>query len=105
MTHQIFDELRTGGYDKYVTVDHDNMTISFKIQKGPVKENGVNGCQIDTMIVVCRHILMALNVRMSSPFNRGAIYWLGMALKELKKRTAHRKEMGVEGEFRRWECD
>lgn len=37
-----------------IEIDHDNNAVTFKIQNGPVKENGVNGCQVDTIIRVAK---------------------------------------------------
>ena len=34
----------------FVYVRHDVNSISFTIQNGPIKEVGVNGCQVDTLI-------------------------------------------------------
>ena len=32
-----------------------------KIQNGPIKENGVNGCQVDTIIEATKAIIEGLN--------------------------------------------
>ena len=47
----LFDELRK---EKPIYIDHDSNMISFRIQDGPIKENGVNGCQVDTLIHAAR---------------------------------------------------
>jgi len=80
-----------------VCVHHGDNTISFRIQNGPIKENGVNGCQVDTMIAATKIILQGLNDKFPCIENEGAISHLGMALTCLEERTAHREARGVEG--------
>ena len=41
----------------FVYVRHDVNSLSFTIQNGPVKESGVNGCQVDTVIEAAKTIL------------------------------------------------
>lgn len=72
-------------------------TISFKIQNGPVKETGVNGCQVDTLIEAAKIILEGLNKRFPCIDNVVAITHLEEALWRLKKRKKDREERGVEG--------
>ena len=71
--------------------------IEFQIQDGPIKENGVNGCQVDTLIHAAQIILRGLNDKFPSSYNRGAIQHLGFALKDLEQRTKDREARKVEG--------
>lgn len=72
-------------------------SITFDIQKGPVKENGVNGCQIDTLIETAKMILLELNKKYDSEFNWIAISHLGLALDMLESRKRDRVLRKVEG--------
>ena len=45
----------------YIEICDDNNAITFNIQNGPIKEVGVNGCQVDHMVMVARHIISELN--------------------------------------------
>jgi len=83
--------------NKFVTVNH----IGFRIQDGPIKENGINGAQVDTLIEAARLILVGLNKKEShSPHKNNAIAHLFSAMsclehdilegrRERLKRTMH----------------
>ena len=88
------DEFRKD-YPIYIT-DSKNM-ISFRIQDGPVKENGVNGCQVQTMLVAAKMILEKLNVNFPCRENSITITRLDEAILWQKKRTSDREDRGVEG--------
>lgn len=77
-------------------VDEKNM-VSFRIQKGPVNENGVNGCQVDTLIEVAKIMLEGLNKSFPCRENAKAITRLDEALLWLLKRKLDREARGVEG--------
>ena len=51
----------TGNYDPHIGIFHEANAIVFKIQDGPIKEHGVNGCQVDTLIHAAKKILEGLN--------------------------------------------
>lgn len=89
-----FDELR-----KFVPIciDHPKNMISFKIQNGPIKENGVNGCQVDTLIETAKLMIEGLDAKVPCWENTMALTKLEEALMWLKKRTEERKRRGVEG--------
>lgn len=80
-----------------IIVDHEQNTISFKIQNGPVKESGVNGCQVDTIIEAAKKILEGLNEQFPSEYNTKALSGLQYAIDSLKLRTEDREARGVEG--------
>jgi len=89
-----FDEQRK---DKPIYVDHDVNMISFRIQDGPIKENGVNGCQVDTLISAALRILIELNKKFPCDENDEAISTLNVSLMWLNKRKKNREARGVEG--------
>jgi len=81
----------------FIIVNDDENTIKFKIQKDPIKEVGVNGCQVGTIIAVARTIIKGLNDQFPCEENIETIMHLDKALEWLKKRTANRVTRGVEG--------
>lgn len=81
----------------FIYVRNDKNSLSFTIQNGPVKENGVNGCQVDTIIEAARTIIEGLNKNFPCAENKGAIDHLNQALSCLKARKAAREKRGVEG--------
>ncbi len=71
--------------------------ISFKIQNGPIKENGVNGCQVDTIIEAAAIIITGLNDKFPCDENEKALNHLASAINSLKERKINREARGVEG--------
>lgn len=95
MIYHIFDEkIRP---NSFIYVRHDVNSLSFNIQNGPIKEAGVNGCQVDTIIEAAKIILEGLNTKFPSRENSVAITKLDEALMWLDKRTKDRLKRGVEG--------
>ena len=90
----LFDEQRK---EKPIYVDHDVNMISFRIQNGPIKENGVNGCQVDTLIHAAMVIINELNKKFPCDDNDEAISALSDSLLWLDKRKRDREARGVEG--------
>ncbi|MFH2033350.1 MAG: hypothetical protein ABIJ26_01420 [Candidatus Margulisiibacteriota bacterium] len=82
----------------FIKVCHGSNSIEFRIQNGPIKENGVNGCQVDTMIVAALLIIKGLHKRFPCWENALAIIKLKEALLWLGARKANREARGVEGE-------
>lgn len=79
-----------------VNSTNDYAKISF--QKGPIKENGVNGCHNEDLIAIVIDRLECLNQGdFTCRENSIAITKLEEALMWLNKRTADRKARGVEG--------
>ena len=81
----------------FIYVRHDVNSISFTIQKGPIKESGVNGCQVDTMIECAKIIIEKLNSKFPCRENALAITKLDESLFWLQKRKADREKRNVEG--------
>lgn len=82
----------------FIYVRHDKNSLSFTIQNGPIKENGVNGCQVDTLIDAAGKILEGLNNKFPCDENAFAMHHLGLAYGLLKQRKEDREARGVEGE-------
>ena len=51
---EYYDEIRE---ESPICVEHGYNMISFKIQDGPVKENGKNGCQVTDMMRVAQKMI------------------------------------------------
>lgn len=81
----------------YVEIDHDKNVILFRIQKGPIKEVGLNGCQVDTLIGVAASIIEGLNKNFPCAENDEALMHLVGAIQALAKRKTNREARGVEG--------
>ena len=95
---EVFHENHT--YDrpeKHILVNHGMNVVSFKLQNGGVKENGVNGCQVDTMLKTVYQMLSGLNGKYPSTHNLMALIRIDEAIKLLDARTKERTERGVEG--------
>lgn len=82
----------------FIYVRQDKNSLSFTLQNGPVKEHGVNGCQVDTVIETAKLILEGLNKNFPCRENALAITKLDEALLWLGKRKADREKRGVEGQ-------
>ena len=83
--------------NNFIYVRQDVNSISFTIQNGPIKENGVNGCQVDTIIEAAKTILEGFQFKFPCRENAIAITKLDEALLWLEKRTKDRFLRGVEG--------
>lgn len=92
------------GYENYkralgrnVIINHKTNTISFSLQNGPIKEVGVTGCQVDTLIEAAKLIIEGLNKNHPCIENATAILKLEAALDALNARKKNREARGVEG--------
>jgi len=95
MIYHLFDEqIRPFNF---IYVRHDVNSISFNIQNGPIKEKGLNGCQVDTMIEAAKIMIEGLNKNFPCRENSMAITKLDEALMWLLKRKADRTSRDVEG--------
>ena len=83
--------------NKFVTVNHSTNQIGFRIQDGPIKENGINGCQVDTLIEAAKLIIDGLDLKFPCIENKMASHGLQAALWALESRKANREARGVEG--------
>lgn len=81
----------------FIYVRNDKNSLSFTIQNGPIKENGVNGCQVDTLIETAKIIIEKFNEKYPCEENYRAMASLASALMWLNVRKKNREERGVEG--------
>ena len=81
----------------YIYVNHNTNSISFTIQNGPIKEVGVNGCQVDTLVEAAKLIIEKLNEKFPCHENDMAIQHLILALNWLEERKLNREKRQVEG--------
>lgn len=81
----------------FIYVRHDKNSLSFTIQNGPVKEVGVNGCQVDTVIAAAKEMIAGLNRKFPCQENSEAEFHLNAALQCLEARRVNRESRGVEG--------
>lgn len=89
-----FDELRK---EQPIYVDHRLNMISFRIQNGPIKEVGKNGCQVEDMVAVAKHIVEKLNDKFPCQENAEMLFHLRKAIAWSKQRTLNREKRNVEG--------
>ena len=83
--------------NNFIYVRNDVNSISFTIQNGAVKESGVNGCQVDTLIETAKIMIEKLNESFQCSENEVAIVYLEEALLALSDRKRNRISRGVEG--------
>ena len=82
----------------FIYLRNDKNSLSFTFQDGPVKEVGVNGCQVDCLIEAAAAIIGGLNAKYPSGYNALALEHLRLALESLAQRTKDREARGVEGQ-------
>jgi len=81
----------------FIYVRNDKNSIAFTIQNGPIKEVGVNGCQVDTLIHAAKEIIGKLNAKFPCRENALAITKLEESLHWLDARKKDREKREVEG--------
>lgn len=83
--------------NNFIYVRKDKNSLSFTLQNGPIKEVGVNGIQIDTIIETAKLIIEGRDKKFPCHENYMAISHLNEALYCLKMRKLSREQRGVEG--------
>ena len=81
----------------FIVLDREANSIAFKIQNGPVKAVGENGCQVREMIKAARLIIKGLNDNFPCRENSIVITKLQEAEMWLDARTKDREVRNVEG--------
>jgi hypothetical protein len=94
MSRDDFDKMRD---ELPININEKMNCISFKLQNGPIKEVGINGCQVDTLIETAKIIIEKFNAEFPSRENAVVITKLDEALLWLMKRKIDREKRGVEG--------
>lgn len=85
----------------FIYVRHDVGSIAFTIQNGPIKEHGLNGCQVDTIIETAKIMIEGLSAKFPCRENSMIITKLDEALMWSAKRKADREKRGVEGQSKK----
>jgi hypothetical protein len=85
-------------FEDYIVISEEDNAIGFKLQNGPIKEVGVNGCQVDTMIETVILILSGFNDKFPCEENAHAIECLKHAIFYLEERKMNREARKVEGQ-------
>ena len=83
--------------NNFIYVRNDKNSLSFTIQNGAIKEAGVNGCQVDTLIEAAKVIIEGLNKKFPCRENAMVITKLDEALLWSIKRKLDRESRNVEG--------
>jgi len=83
--------------NKYISFNDQTFELKAKIQLGPIKQAGVNGCQIDDVITFAREFITGLNKNFPCRENSIVITKLEEAEMWLEQRKKDREERGVEG--------
>lgn len=78
--------------NKFIIHGEENNTLIFKIQNGPIKENGINGCQVTDIIAVTKFIYEELNNSYPSTENTVSIALLKQVLALQELRTENREQ-------------
>lgn len=95
MNHEAFErDIRP---NKFIYLRNDKNSITFNIQNGPIKEVGVNGCQVETLIEAAKLIIDGLNKQFPCRENSIVITKLEEAILWLQKRKTDREKRNVEG--------
>jgi hypothetical protein len=83
--------------DEFIFINDSENTICFKIQNGPIRDVGINGCQVDQLISTAKLVIEGLNKNFQCRENSIAITKLEEALLWLEQRKKNREKRGVEG--------
>ena len=81
----------------FIKVDHDKNEITFKIQNGPIKENGENGCQVIDLVNVFRVIIEEFNQEFLCEENIAQLFFAHLITEADHLRTKRREQEKTEG--------
>ncbi|HEC66908.1 MAG TPA: hypothetical protein ENI23_16660 [bacterium] len=71
---------------------------AIKFQEGPIKENGINGCQVEDLLAICIHRLEGFQSgELACEESKYALMNVHQSITFLNSRTLDRKKRGVEG--------
>ena len=79
----------------FIYIRPEKGSITFNMQRGPIKEVGLNGCQVDQLISAAKEIISEFNKGTPCRENSIAITKLDEALLWLQNRTKERMSRGV----------
>ena len=80
-----------------IVVNHASNFVGFRIQNGPIKEMGVNGCQIDHVLAFTLTFLKCLNAENPNAHSKAAIKHIELAMFALRERARGIEKRAVEG--------
>jgi len=92
MIYHLFDQ-NIRPYN-FIYVRHDVNSISFNLQNGPVKEVGINGCQIVTLIDAAKVLIEKHNEKHPHMYNISSMHYLDQAIRYQELRTQEREALG-----------
>lgn len=92
---RLADGTDVAGHHYQVLIGSQQATIEF--QRGPVKDNGVNGLTNEALLAILINRTQHLDDKFPCKENKEAIYHMGAALEWLNQRTQARLQQGVEG--------
>lgn len=81
----------------HIEINDKCNAITFKIQNGPIKEVGVNGCQVDEIVSTALLMVKGLNKKFPCDQNAEAMICLYGAYTWLQQRKIDREARNVEG--------
>jgi len=98
----IANEKKQGGASDEYTItilgSDDAAVANILFQTGPIKENGVNGCQQEDLLEIVLHRLRCFQEGdYANVYTEVAIERIEEALESLSSRTKDREKRGVEG--------
>ena len=86
-----------GGY-QVISPDYSETYGSLSLQEGPIKETGVNGCQVEDLLAICIHRLEGFQSgKLACEEGKYALMNVHQSITFLNSRTLDRKKRGVEG--------
>lgn len=90
-------ELKNIPENEFITIKPEHNVVTFKIQDGPIKDVGHNGCQVDDMINVAHSIIAVFDSKFPCDENKDALDGLMVAMAALDARRVDREARNVEG--------
>jgi hypothetical protein len=75
----------------------ENSILTCQLQNGPIKEFGINGCQIDDILSLSFEIINHFNDRFPCVENVKCLEHLHLSIDALLERKKNRELRGVEG--------
>jgi hypothetical protein len=88
---------------RFIAINPFTNAITFQMQKGSVKDVGLNGCNLNAVISFCRQVLEVMNAQKPHEMNQRAIYNLTQAYIALEIRAKAMKGPTVKERFY-YEC-
>lgn len=81
-----------------VLLDFEDNLLAIQFQNGPIKEVGVNGVQIETLVHIYSRIVEEFNKKFPHPENDVILKHAKGIIEATKRRKKERESRGVEGQ-------